>query len=228
MVAAATVRASGQTTAEEVAPEAIGEIDRPIELPEEKPLNLTRAFQRMRTDWNSRDREIIQSVKSVVDQRILEDFRDAYALMFEIHNTVRLPVVDKENGEVKKDDWGLPLWQTNRDGTFVEDWDLIKRKERERFLHIIITRMFEWEQTAADIWGEAIFAKAQLEEAFATGFDSIADPKATVDARTARANKLSADHRYLAVYKSYYSRKADAIVRSMQGLSQRFKDLHVN
>jgi hypothetical protein len=228
MVAAATVRASGQTTAEEVMPDAVGQLDKPVDTEPEKPLNLTRAFQRMRTDWNSKDRETIQSVKSTVDQQILEDFRDAYALMFEIHNTVRLQVVDQATGEVKSDGYGLPLWQQNRDGTYIEDWDRIKRKERERFLHIIITRMFEWEQTAADIWGEAIFAKAQLEEAFATGFDSIADPKATVDARTARANKLSADHRYLAVYKSYYSRKADAIVRTMLGLSQRLKDLHVN
>jgi hypothetical protein len=226
MVAQATVRASGQTTAEEVSPEAIGDIDKPVQPEPEKPVNLTRAFQRMRTDWNSKDRETIQSVKSIVDQQIFENFRDAYALMFEIQNLVRLPQVD-ENGEVKTDEAGWPLWQENRDGTYVEDWDNIKRKDRERFLHMIITRMFDWEQTAADIWGEAIFAKAQLEEAFATGFDSIADAKATVDARTARANRLSADHRYLAVYKSYYSRKADAIIRSMQGLSQRFKDLTV-
>ena len=220
MVAAATVRASGQTTAEEVLPDAVGKLDQPAEIEAEKPLNLTRAFQRMRTDWNSKDRETIQSVKSIVDQAILNDFSDAFSLMFEIYNTVRTTI--------GTDEIGLPIWKTNSDGSYVEDWDQIKRKERERFLHIIITRMFEWEQTAADIWGEAIFAKAQLEEAFATGFDSIVDAKATVDARTARANKLSADHRYLAVYKSYYSRKAEALVRSMTNLSQRFKDLHVS
>jgi hypothetical protein len=224
MVATNNVRASGQTTAEEVTPEATADIDKPVTTEREKPVNLTRAFQRMRTDWNSKDRETIQSVKNIVDQQIFENFRDAYALMFEIHNLVRESQTDGQ-GAVKTDAAGWPLWQENRDGTYVENWDKITRKDRERFLHMIITRMFEWEQTAADIWGEAIFSKAQLEEAFATGFDSIVDPKATVDARTARANKLSADHRYLAVYKSYYSRKADAIVRTMQGLSQRFKDI---
>jgi hypothetical protein len=227
MVASANIRASGQTAAEEVAAEEAENLDRPAEHEEERPLNLTRAFQRMRTDWNSKDREIIQSVRSAVDQQVFEDFKDAYALMYEIYNTVRVKKRDT-NGSVVRDETGLPEWQQYSDGSYIEEWDKIGRKERERFLYIIITRMFDWEQTAADIWGEAIFAKAQWEEAFATGFDSITDSKATVDARTARANRVSADHRYLAVYKSYYSRKADAILRAMNGLSQRLKDVHVN
>jgi hypothetical protein len=228
MVATGKIRASGQTTAEEITPEETKDFDKPAALEVDKPINLTRAFRRMRTDWNSEDRSTIQAVKSTVDQAIFEDFKSAYGLMYEIYDTVRLPIINQATGELKVDESGLAIWQQREDGSYVEDWDRIKRKDRERFINIIITRMFEWEQTAADIWGEAIFAKAQLDEAFSTAFDSISDPKVTVDARTARGKRLSADSRYLAVYKSYYSRKADAIVRTMLGISQRLKDLHVS
>lgn len=227
MVAAGTVRAHGQTTAEEVANEQSKEILTPMQLEPEKPASLTRAFQRMRTDWHSADRDTIDSVKDIVDKQILETFADAFSIMYEIYDQVRIPIMNPKTGEFEIGPDGLTNWQRKSDGSYVEDWSKIGRHEREKYLYMIITRLFEWEQSAADIWGEALFAKAYWEEAFATGFDSITDAKATVDARTARANRLAADHRYLAVFKSLYSRRADAIVKSLDRLAIRLKDLHL-
>lgn len=228
MVAQAKIRASGQTVAEEVAPNSTDDFDKPLESKEPKPINLTRAFSRMRTDWHSPDLDTIRSVKDAITQIIFEEFQDAYALMYEIFDTVREQDINKDTGEVKVDVYGLPEWKQKPDGSYVEDWDRIKKRDRDRFIHIIVTRLFDWEQKAADMWGEALFAKARLDEAFATGFDEISDPKATVNAREARANRLSSDHRYLAVYKSLLSKKAESVVKSMDRIQMRLKDLSLN
>ncbi len=232
MVASATVRSHGQTTAEEEASERGKGLDTLMETEPERPVNLTRAFQRLRTDWNSADRETIDEVRAFVDQQITDVFSDAFLISYEIYDKVRerVQVTNIKTGEmtdVMGTD-GLPEWRRNPDGSYVEDWSKIHQRDRDRYLYLITTRLFEWEQSNADIWGEALFAKAQWEEAFATGFDSISDPKATVDARAARANRLAAEHRYLAVFKSMYSKKAEAVVRSMSLLGQRFKDLTVS
>lgn len=227
MVARDNIRAHGQTTAEDEVREATKDADNLPEVDPPKPLNLTRAFQRMKTDWTGDDRDIINRVKHDLDEIIMEQFADAFAIMFDIYALVRKPVMSEE-GEITVDLQGFPEWERNRDGSIVEDWDKLNSKSREKFLYQIITRMFEWEQTAAGAWGEALFAKTQWEEAFATGFESITNSKATIQDRDARGRRLSAEHRYLAVYKAYLSRKADAVVRSMGALSQRLKDIHVN
>lgn len=223
-------RASGQSAGEEEARENGKELDRLVgEEKAEQPLGLTRAFQRLRTDWKSSDRDIINSVMATVDEQIFQDFDEAYGIIFTIFDIVRKHVVDEETGEIKYDTAGLPEWQRNPDGSYFEDWSRINSQHREQLQYEIITKMFQWEQRSASIWGEALFAKAQWEEAFATGFDQaeIKNGRDTVEARTARANRSAAEHRYLAVYKSMYSKKADAILRSLERLSQRLKDMSV-
>lgn len=226
MVAQFNERAHGQTTAEAVTEELRKETDVVIGDTEEdktefEPLNLSRAFRRMRTDWDSPDRDIIDKVQFEVDKQINTRFEEAFRIMYEIYDTVR-------ESEEEPDADGLYPWKKGPDGGYIEDWTKMGARQRERFQYIIITRMFEWELTAAEIWGEAIFAKTQWEEAFATGFESQVDPKATIPQRQQRGTRVSAEYRYLAVFKAVYSKKADAVVRSMVVLSQRLKDLHIN
>jgi hypothetical protein len=82
--------------------------------------------------------------------------------------------------------------------------------------------MFGWEQRAADAWGEAMFAKAQWEERFAIDYD--APFTGTIEDRTAKGNIGAREERYFAIFLSLYSRKADAVVRSLALLGQRLKD----
>lgn len=224
MVARNQERAHGQTAAEDVVKDAKKDAWEPVKPEPEKPLNLTRAFARMRTDWNSPDRDTVQAVKRQVDEIIFDRFSDVYAILFDLYEIVRIVKVDA-NGEIKMDAFGLPEYEKRPDGFYVEDWDKLTRKDRDRFQYMIITRMVRWEQDAADIWGEALLSKAVWEEAFATGFESIAGDKPTVSDRENRGRRLSADHRYLAVYKSYLSRRADTLVSSMKNISQRLKDM---
>lgn len=227
MVQSNKARAHGQTGAEAEAKEQGKELAKVLDFDPDKPLTLTRAFQRLRTDWHGQDYEIIQSVKNTVEDQLNREFEDAIEIRFKLFNIVRNPLIDETTGEVLTDDAGLPLWQQYSDGTYVEDWSKITRADREKLVYEIATRLYRWEQLSVDAWGEALFAKAVWEEAFATGFDSTVDNKATVDARNAHANRVAADNRYLAVYKSYYSKKAEAVVRSMDRLCQRLKDLSV-
>lgn len=212
--------------AERALEEIVADADKPmeVEVHEDRTKEMkTPGFARMRTDWDGPDSTTVQSVRGIVDNRVLANFADAFALMNEVYDIVRDPEADPATGEVVKDKFGFPLWRRTNTGAFVEDFTKLSSSQKEDLLFKITTRIFEWEQSAADAWGEAMFAKAQWEEAFAVSFDAPVG-RLTIEDRTQRGRLGSRDERYFAVFLSLYSRKADAIVRSMQLLGQRLKD----
>lgn len=227
-----SLRASGRTAGEEVTKEVSEEADKPmeVELPEEREKSFqTPGFSRFRMNWHGDDAKMIATMHTVVDQRLNEHFEEAYTIMYEIYDLVRKKATDA-NGNVLTDMHGLPLWQRNASGNFEENWDALNYRQRERFLFLITTRLFEWEQAAAGAWAEAMMSKAIWEESFAQGFESLPPVSATrptVDDRTNRGRLESREDRYFAIYATYYSRKADALVRNMGLIAQRLKDVHV-
>lgn len=225
MVARAKERASGLTAASEEATAEAAKMTEPIEaavMPEERERKFrTPGFSRMRFDWSPEDRVVVSMAQRSVEERVLANFADAYQTMYEVYDLVRTPVTD-EAGEPRKDEYGFTIWRRSPSGSYDEDWTKLSLKEKERFLFEITTRMFEWEQRAADAWGESMFAKAQWEERFAIAFD--APMAGTVDDRRAAGNKDATEERYFAIFVTLYSRKADAIVRSLALLGQRLKD----
>lgn len=229
MVAQNTERASGKTTAEEVTREESKELDKTpeVELPDERERKFqTPGFSRIRMAWAGPEAAIIQSMHSTVDRRLGEVFGDAFEIMYEIYDLVREVETDATGEPVKSPD-NLPKWRQTATGSYVEDWTKLSYRQRERFLFQLTTRLFNWEQMQAESWAEAMFAKVSWEQAFSAGFESVENPRATVDARNARGKREAMEDHYLAIYMSYYSRKADAIVRSMARLEQRLKDVHV-
>lgn len=209
---------------------ALQQIDKDFEVAAEVDLhedrtreNRTPGFSRMRTDWTGSDAIVVAQVTGIVDNRILMNFADAYSVMHELYEVVREPVTDAE-GTILKDAHGFTIWRRNGSGAYVEDYSRLTTKDRESLLFQITTRIFEWEQRAADAWGEAMFAKAQFEERFALTFASAPGTRPTVDDRTQHARSEAREERYFAIFQSLYSRKAEAIVRSMTLLSQRLKD----
>lgn len=220
-------RASGESAA---VAEAKNEADAMTEehaqeLPEESPRWQTRTpkFARMRFDWASpEERFIVQRARTEVETRIVHAFPDAFAVLNNIYEIVRLPQYDA-NGEVVRDQFGWPVWQRTPDGMYLEDFTLLSRKQMQHLVGQITTRLFAWEQTASDLWAESVFAKAKFEERFAIAFD---DPiSGTVDDRRSAANRDAAEERYFAIYLTHMSRRADSLVKSMDRLSQRLKDL---
>jgi hypothetical protein len=185
--------------------------------------NKTPGFSRMRTDWSGPDGAQIRSLKAIVDGRILHLFPDAFVIMSEVYDLVREPEVDKSTGEIRTDQHGFVIWKTHPSGAYVEDFTVLTQKQKEDLLFRITTRLFEWQQQRADLWGEAMFAKAQWEEAMALGFDE-PPGKLTVDDRTQKGRLASRDERYFAIFLSLLSRRADAVVNSMELLGQRLKD----
>ena len=220
------MRASGQTAANEEAKAESESLTEPPEtevLPEERARSFrTPGFSRMRTDWRGDDRAIIRRAQDAVEGRILTNFEDAYQVMYEVYDLVRTPAVNEGTGEVLKDRWGFTIWKKTVSGSYEEDWTRLTSKQRSNLLFTITTRLFEWEQKAAEAWGEAMFAKAQFEERFAIGFDE--PMSGTVDDRRAHANIEARDERYFAIFLTLYSRKAEALVRNMNLLGQRLKD----
>jgi hypothetical protein len=222
----ATVRASGETTAEEITKEVSEQFDQPIAVPnlpgeDPKSKHRTPGFARMRTSWSSEDRLIIQSAKAAVDGQINRNFADAYEVMNQVYDLVRTPEVD-EHGEVKTDQYGFTVWARTPAGGYDEDFTRLSLKAKEDLLFKITTRLFAWSQRAADAWAEAMFAKSIWEERFSLGFD--APMSGTVDDRKAAGNLDAREERYFAIFMSYYSRRADAIVRNLELLGQRLKD----
>lgn len=220
-------RENGRTAGDEVAKEASQEFDKQLspELPDERKLKFTSpGFARMRVAWSGQDRETIAMVTTTVDRKLGETFSSAFSVMWALYEVVREPETNTD-GEVVTDVLGVPQWRKDHNGEYVEDWAKLTGRQRERFLFQITTRLFEWEQLAANAWGEAMLSKAKWEDSFSIGYESLPGNK-TIEARTARGNLEAREDRYFAVYCTLYSRKADALVRTMQLLGQRLKDVH--
>lgn len=225
MVKQGQTRASGETTAAEVTTEESEKLEEriEIELPEQRGRKFrTPGFSRMRVEWSRDEWLVIERAQSAVEGRIMVNFKDAFQIMSEVYDLVRAPLIDEDTGEIVTDQWGYRQWKQTPSGSYEEDWSKLTRKEKNNILFAITTRMFDWEQRAADAWGEAMFAKAKWEERFAAEFD--APVAGTVEDRRSRGNVEAADDKYFAIFVNLYSRKADAIVRSLSLLGQRLKD----
>ena len=228
MASSSTVRASGSTQVEEVTKEVSEQNDRDEahEDPaasEDSPRSIFRApgLHRMAFQWSGEDGRVVAQAQGVVEERIQANFRDAYQIMFELFMVVRTPLADG-NGDVIRDRFGWPEWRRTESGDWVEDWSALSRKQKEDFLFKITTRLFAWEQRAAEAWGEAMFSKAAWEERFAIGFD--APVHGTIEDRTAKGRIGAVEERYFAIFQTLYSKKSDAVVRTMNLLAQRLKD----
>ena len=227
------VRASGRTQAEEVLREESAAVEQEVaiddalpHLPEEaRPNFRTPGFSRMRTDWNGPEGEVVRRVLSTIDERVQHEFLDAYEIMNDLYETVRTPVLDN-NGAPVLDQWGFKVWQRRPNGTWDEDWSRLGRAQKENALFEITTRLFSWEQRAAERWTEAMLAKGSWEEGFSIDYRAPQERnnRPTIEDRTAAAKEGSSDERYFAIFAAAYSRRADAIVRTMNLLGQRLKD----
>lgn len=218
-------RASGELASTEEAQIEIEKMDEPVEveLPEEREKTFrTPGFSRMRLDWRGDDSLIVQRAKIIVENRIVHTFQDAYEIMNQVYDVVRTPEVDEETGEIKTDQFGFRIWKLTPSGSYEEDWSRMTLKMKEHFLFTITTRQFDWEMRVADAWLEAMFAKAQFEERFSIAFD--APRTGTVDDRRAKGNIDAREERYFAIFLTAYSRKAEALVRTLDKLAQRIRD----
>src|SRR5690606_11772818 len=126
-------------------------------------------------------------------------------------------------GEVTilKEPTGEPKWKRDQFGNIVEHWDRMTLREREEDILRISLFLVECQQRAADAWGEAMMAKAYWEENFVLGFRGA---KGTNDHRTNEGKYSAREARYFALFRAWVSRKADALVKSMERLDQRLKD----
>lgn len=219
-------RASGKTAAEENAAQAHDEVDTEIDnnvLPEERELEFsTPGFSRMRTDWKSGDHLMLQRIQTAANERLFVEFADAYSIMSDLYDIVRNPVVD-DHGTVVRDRYGFVLWARTASGAYEEDWSLLSRRAQEDLIFRITTQSFEWAQRSADLWGEAMFAKALWAEDYAREFD--APMSGTEAVRKARGDMNAAESRQFAVFVAYASRKADAVLRTMELLNLRISQL---
>jgi hypothetical protein len=214
-------------SADRVLAEVSADLDTPaeVDLHEDRTRFLrTPGFSRMRTEWEGRDAETVAMVTGIVNNQIMLNFSTAYSIMNELYEIVREPQVNETTGEILKDAYDWTVWKRNASGAYVEDYSRLGHKERENLLFEITTNIFAWEQAAANAWGEAMFAKAKFEERFALSFRETPGVKPTVDDRTQYARQDAHEERYFAIFVSLYSRRADAIVRSMTLLGQRLRD----
>jgi hypothetical protein len=224
-IAQGQTRAFGEKTSDEVAREVAEENDKlaDVDIAPDRERNLrTPGFARMRTDWRGDDRFVLQRAKASIEGRILTHFSDAYEVINAIYEVVRTPEVDPDTGEVMLDQFGFVVWKKSPSGMYEEDFTKLTRKQAEAFLFTLTTRAFAWGQVAGDAWGEAMLSKGLWEERFSAEFDR--PVTGTVDDRTAAGRLGAVDERYLAIYMSWFSRRCDALVRSMETLALRLRD----
>ena len=173
-------------------------------------------FQRMRTEWGPEDKLKIQEIGRLADNVLAARFADAWWLLERLYRIVREPMTTSD-GEVIKDLAQHIKWKRNEHGFYIEDWSRLGDAERSDFLHELTIHLFEWTQQAAVMWGSAMFAKGIWEEAFAYGYTTPRG-KLTIDDRTQIGHLQSIEERYFAIFQSMLSRRADALVRSLERL----------
>lgn len=221
----------GEKTTEQFVREESQEADRPsdVDAHDDRTQEFSHlGLSRMRLDWREGDAQAMAGLHQIVENVILDRFGGAYQVMNDLYEIVRQPRVDVLTGEVLLDDHGFPLWERNESGAFIEDYTKLGSKEVKDFLFRITTRLFQWEQEAASLWGDAMFAKAVWEQSLAQMYqDSRLSGARTVEDRTQAARVGSREDRLFALFRSLISRRADAVVRSVTVLSQRLKDVLV-
>lgn len=223
------VRASGQTQAAEVTKDLSDQADEHIDTDLKANLDPPRGrfrtpgFSRMRIDWRKEDAQVLTKAQATVEEMVLANFRDAYLILNDLFERVREPDVDRITGEILTDRYGWTLWRRNEFGDYIEDWSRLTRKEREDFLFRITTRLFDWEQRSTDAWAQAMYAKTMWEERFSIDYD--APVAGTIDDRTAVGRIGSTEERYFAILVTHYSRRAEAIVKTMNNIALRLKDI---
>lgn len=216
--------------------EAAAEFDKPIEdieTPDPRRFQRT-GFSHMPLKWDGSpvnpgdspkgDAVMMARIHGAVRAAMEATFADALEVLQEIYEIVREPVMVGD--EPKRDSEGLVVWQTSPGGNPIENWKLMGIREREHYIYVITTRLFDWESRATEAWAEAMFAKALWEDRYSIGYRKLPGAKATVDDRTAMARLESREERYFALFKTYFSRQAEALVRTFQLLNQRLKDIH--
>jgi hypothetical protein len=214
-------RQSGLTAAQESALAAGKGADSPLDSDIEHTTKFrSPGFSRMRTEWKPEDAIILTKAKLAAEDRLVLEFADAYRVLAHIYDIVRTPLIVED--EVQKDRHGWTVWAKDEYGSFIEDWSKLTHDKRDTILFTLATRLYDWEQKAADAWGEAMFAKGQWEETYSIGFD--APMTGTVNDREATGRIHSADERYFAIQMTFYSRKADALVRAMTRIADRLRD----
>lgn len=225
-----TVEADIDRHTEQIIREMTEGADEPIDV--EPHADRTREFthtslSRQRWSWDPDDQRAIDGIHQILDNEMLRRFSGAYQIMNDLYEIVREPEVT-DQGEIVTDVNGWTVWATTSSGAYVEDWYRLGHKDMSNFLFRIVTGLFAWEQTAAQIHGDSLFAKAMWEEAVAIQYQTARDTgQRTVEDRTQSARRLSQDQRLFGIFQSNLSRRADALVRSMTTLSQRLKDILV-
>lgn len=216
-------------TEEQVVREASVEADQPMQVDphDDRTLEFERTgLSRLRTTWSEEDADAMAGIHGVVEREIMVHFAGAFQIMNEIYDIVREPHVNRRTGEIEKDAYGFTIWLRTETGAFIEDYSKLGHKEVEHFLFRVTTRLFDWEQQAAQLWGDSMFAKALWEQSLARGYQAAREAGGrTVEDRTQAARLASYDERLFGIFKALISRRADAVVRSMNLLSQRLKDV---
>lgn len=212
--------------------EVSGGADEPMEVDihPDRTLGLQRlGLSRMRTRWNRAEAEIIGAAKAQAEREMDLEFADVWRLLNRLYEIVREPIRDPATGEPVADERGHLVWARDSFGMYVEDWSKLTDRHKEEFLHQITTRLVLWEQQSADMWAEAMYSKGLWEERFASSFvttPAVESKRPTEADRTQHAQLSSREQRYMAIYMSVRSRKADALVKSMDRLALRLRDTY--
>lgn len=219
---------SDTRTREEVIKDESREADKTmaVEMHDDKTRHFRRlGLSRMKREWDQDEALEMIGIHKIVDDFMMKNFGDAFLIINDIYEVVRKPAYNQETGEVLKDRYGFALWQRTPSGTFIEDYSRLTHRQMQDYLFQITTSLFAWKQKQAELWGEAMLAKAVWEESFSLAYD---DSKGkTVEDRTQKARLGSREDRYFGILQAMISRKADNLVDSLELLSQRLKDIVV-
>ncbi|QGJ94944.1 hypothetical protein SEA_REDWATTLEHOG_84 [Gordonia phage RedWattleHog] len=181
-------------------------------------------FGKLKFEWRDSDRMILDQIRAAAQRAFIEGFGDSLRVLDRLYEAVRVPEAN-EHGVVKVDQDGRPVWQTDSDGRYLEDWDNLTGQDIERCLFDLSRIRLYVGPQVNELLMEAMFAKRIHRDIHDDAY--LGPVQGTVADRTAQANRKSRQDDYQAFYRYMLWSQGDTFLKelgNMQRTLERFRE----
>ena len=170
---------------------------------------------RLSIEWGEDDREAIEFIKSKIEEGIRHEYAQVFAEEEHLLAKVRIPYPPGS---------GVPGWQRNPDGSYIEDWGRLSLRDMEQFIQAASSEAFFSSQRVVNAYAEAVFAKFTYDDAYDDAYSR--QLSGTVGDKTARAKRRTQKERWLALFKSLYYKRAQEVVGKLDAHVRRVERVY--
>ena len=179
-------------------------------------------FSRLKFEWRDSDRMLLDQIRAAAQRGFVEAFKDTINVVDHLYESIRVPEVSDE-GVVRMDADGRPMWQKDESGKFLEDWDNLTGQDIERCLFDLARIRLYLAPQINELLMEGMFAKRIHRDAHDESY--LGPVEGTVADRTAKANRMSRQDDYHAFYRFWMWKQGDVFLEELKNLQRMLERL---